>query len=42
VILQVNRRSVRDLRQLSEIASANRILFLLVRRGERSLMLQIR
>jgi serine protease DegQ len=42
VILQVNRRSVRDLQQLSEIASANRILFLLVRRGDRSLMLQIR
>jgi len=42
VILQVNRRSVRDLQQLSEIARANGILFLLVRRGDRSLMLQIR
>jgi serine protease Do/serine protease DegQ len=42
VILQVNRRSVRNLQQLSEIASANRILFLLVQRGDRSLMLQIR
>ena len=42
IILQVNRRPIRNLQQLSEIASANRILFLLVRRGDRSLMLQIR
>jgi len=42
VITAVNRRSVRNLQQLSELASANRILFLLVQRGDRSLMLQIR
>lgn len=42
VITAVNRRSVRNLQQLSEIASANRILFLLVQRGDRSIMLQIR
>ena len=39
---QVNRQSVQDLRQLREIAEANRILFLLVQRGDRALMLQIR
>jgi serine protease Do/serine protease DegQ len=38
----VNRRQVQNLQQLREIAAGNRILFLLVRRGERSLMLQIR
>jgi len=42
VIIQVNRRPVRTLQQLSEIASANRILFLLVQRGDRAIMLQIR
>jgi len=42
VITAVNRRSVRNLQQLSDLASANRILFLLVQRGDRSLMLQIR
>jgi serine protease Do/serine protease DegQ len=42
IITAVNRRAVRDLQQLSEIASANRILFLLVQRGNRSIMLQIR
>jgi len=42
VITAVNRRSVRNLQQLSEIAGANRILFLLVQRGDRSIMLQIR
>lgn len=42
VILQVNRRSVRNLQQLREIAGANRILFLLVQRGDRAIMLQIR
>jgi serine protease Do/serine protease DegQ len=42
VITAVNRRSVRNLQQLREIASANRILFLLVQRGDRSIMLQIR
>jgi serine protease Do/serine protease DegQ len=42
VITAVNRRQVQNLQQLREIAAGNRILFLLVRRGERSLMLQIR
>jgi len=42
VITAVNRRAVRNLQQLRELAGANRILFLLVRRGDRSLMLQIR
>ncbi len=42
VIIQVNRRTVRNLQQLTEIARENRILFLLVRRGDRALMLQIR
>jgi len=42
IIMQVNRQSVRDLRQLQEIAESNRILFLLVQRGDRALMLQIR
>lgn len=42
VITAVNRRAVRNLQQLTEIARANRILFLLVQRGDRSIMLQIR
>jgi len=42
VIVAVNRQQVRDLQRLQEIADANRILFLLVQRGDRSLMLQIR
>jgi serine protease Do/serine protease DegQ len=42
IIVQVNRRSVRNLQQLSEIAREYRILFLLVQRGDRALMLQIR
>jgi len=42
IITAVNRRSVRNVQQLRELASANRILFLLVQRGDRSLMLQIR
>jgi serine protease Do/serine protease DegQ len=42
VITAVNRVLVRNLRDLSEIAENNRILFLLVQRGDRSLMLQIR
>ena len=42
VITAVNRRQVQNLQQLSEIAANNNILFLLVRRGDRSLMLQIR
>jgi S1-C subfamily serine protease len=42
VITAVNRQPVQNIQQLQEIASANRILFLLVRRGDRQLMLQIR
>jgi len=42
VIMQVNRRSVQNLQQLRDIAADNQILFLLVRRGDRALMLQIR
>ncbi len=42
VITAVNRRPVRTLQQLTEIAANNRILFLLVQRGDRALMLQIR
>ena len=42
VITAVNRVLVRNLSDLSTIAQSNRILFLLVQRGDRSLMLQIR
>ena len=42
VITAVNRVLVRDLTDLREIARNNRILFLLIQRGDRSLMLQIR
>ena len=42
VITAVNRRPVTNIQQLQEIAAENRILFLLVRRGDRQLMLQIR
>lgn len=42
IITAVNRRRVGDLQQLTEIARENRILFLLVQRGDRALMLQIR
>jgi len=42
IITQVNRRPVQSLGQLREIAGSSNILFLLVRRGDRSLMLQIR
>jgi serine protease Do/serine protease DegQ len=42
IITAVNRRSIRNLQQLAELAAGNRILFLLVRRGDRALMLQIR
>jgi hypothetical protein len=40
--MAVNRQRVQNLQQLREIAASNRILFLLVRRGDRELMLQIR
>jgi len=42
VIIEVNRQPVETLQRLQEIADAYRILFLLVQRGDRSLMLQIR
>ena len=42
IITAVNRRPVRSLAELNEIASTSRILFLLVQRGDRALMLQIR
>ena len=42
VITAVNRVLVRDLGDLQTVAESNRILFLLVQRGDRSLMLQIR
>ena len=42
VITAINRRPVRSLAELNEIASSGRILFLLVQRGDRALMLQIR
>lgn len=42
IILQANRTVVQNLNQLREIAQGSRILFLLVRRGDRQLMLQIR
>jgi len=42
VILQANRTVVQNLNQLREIAQESRILFLLVQRGDRQLMLQIR
>lgn len=42
IILQVNRSNVRTMADLIGIASENSILFLLVQRGDRQLMLQIR
>ena len=42
IITAINRRPVRSLAELNEIASSYRILFLLVQRGDRALMLQIR
>lgn len=42
IITAVNRRPVQSLADLNEIASNNRILFLLVQRGDRALMLQVR
>ncbi|MDX1516324.1 MAG: Do family serine endopeptidase [Woeseiaceae bacterium] len=42
IIIAVNRTAVRQLADLIAIASENDILFLLVQRGERQLMLQIR
>lgn len=42
IIIQANRRVVRNLNELQQVASGSRILFLLVQRGDRQLMLQIR
>ena len=42
IIIAVNRQPVQNIGQLQEVAAGNRILFLLVRRGDRQLMLQIR
>ena len=42
IITAINRRPVRSLGELNEIAASSRILFLLVQRGDRALMLQIR
>jgi serine protease Do/serine protease DegQ len=42
IITAVNRNRVLNLQDLAAIAENNRILFLLVQRGDRSLMLQIR
>jgi Do/DeqQ family serine protease len=42
VVVAVNRIRVRNLEELRDIAGRNEILFLLVRRGDRQLMLQIR
>ncbi len=42
IITAVNRRAVRNVAQFREMAGDNRILFLLVRRDGRELMLQIR
>ena len=42
IITAVNRQPVENLQQLRDVASSNRILFLMVRRGDRQLMLQIR
>ncbi|MEX2124411.1 MAG: Do family serine endopeptidase [Woeseia sp.] len=42
IVVAVNRVRVRNLEELQEIAARNQILFLLVRRADRQLMLQIR
>jgi serine protease Do/serine protease DegQ len=42
IITAVNRVRVRNLSELAEVAGNSRILFLMVQRGDRSLMLQIR
>ena len=40
IILQANRREVRDLADLGTIAAASNRLFLLVQRGDRAILLQ--
>jgi Do/DeqQ family serine protease len=42
LITAVNRRLIKNLRELQSVVQGNRILFLLVRRGDRQLMIQIR
>jgi Do/DeqQ family serine protease len=42
IITAVNRRPIQTIQELTEIARSNSILFLLVQRGDRALMLQIR
>ncbi|MDC0178489.1 PDZ domain-containing protein [Woeseiaceae bacterium] len=42
IITAVNRRSIKNLRELQSVAQGQSILFLLVSRGDRKLMLQIR
>jgi serine protease Do/serine protease DegQ len=42
VIIAVNRLPVRTLQEMAAIARQNQILFLLVRRGDRTIMLQVR
>lgn len=42
LITAVNRVPIHDLNELAQMARSSDVLFLLVRRGERSLMLQIR
>lgn len=42
IVIAVNRIRVRNLEEVQEIAARNEILFLLVRRADRQLMLQIR
>jgi Do/DeqQ family serine protease len=42
IVIAVNRIRVRNLQEVQEIAGRNEILFLLVRRADRQLMLQIR
>jgi serine protease DegQ len=42
IITAANRRPIQTIQELTEIARSNSILFLLVQRGDRALMLQIR
>ena len=42
IITAVNRSPIKNLRELQSVVQGNRILFLLIRRGDRQLMLQIR
>jgi hypothetical protein len=42
IITAANRREVRNLEELAEIAARSSRLFLLVQRGDRAILLQIR